>query len=389
MSEPEQTWVISEKDVWLPRQKPSSPFGVTQIEAIRSCPLRISFDASKTQPYEQRLDPAARLGLAFHATIEELIVLIPHEQLSPTEAADAAREKFQHALDVQLAEQGRNERERLLPLSQERVSRAISALIREARFISEAHQEKRVQQAASRPSNNVETARLEAGRTAMEFPIQSKDGMLKGRIDRIEWTDNGVRIVDYKSALRDDVPERYERQLQLYAWLWNEAYGEFPVEAVLIYPFVGTSHIVNIDPVVCAQVAADTYATIEGLMQAPVSIELAKPGGVCQVCQYRPYCKAFWRMQANETSLRQALDHAYFGFEGRILALDLQDEYWEVRIRWRDLQVTLTAPLERFPQLKKAKVGDKVRLLDVRLTGQYFSPRAVISDHSELFIVNS
>lgn len=62
------------------------------------------------------------------------------------------------------------------------------------------------------------------------------------------------RLIDYKSALRADLPERYERQLQLYALLWHETFGEWPAEAYIVYPFTGATHKVAVDPAICLQV---------------------------------------------------------------------------------------------------------------------------------------
>ena len=40
------------------------------------------------------------------------------------------------------------------------------------------------------------------------------------------------------------------------------------------------------------------------------------------------------------------------GFEGEIITLKLKDYYWKVMVKWRDAEVRIVTPQERFPQLK-------------------------------------
>jgi hypothetical protein len=198
---------------------------------------------------------------------------------------------------------------------------------------------------------------------------------------------NGVRLLDYKSALRDDLPERYERQLQLYALLWQETRGEWPVEAVVIYPFTNTSYNVSIDPIVCQQVEGEARSIIARLQKALAAEQLATPGDVCQVCEFRPWCKPFWHWLASERSHLKALEQAIFGFEGEIINIEIIDYYWKLQVRWRNCLVRIVAPVERFPQLKNALVGMHLRALDIRLRGQPYQPQATVSDLSEIFLL--
>jgi hypothetical protein len=39
-------------------------------------------------------------------------------------------------------------------------------------------------------------------------------------------------------------------------------------------------------------------------------------------------------------------------------------------VKWRDAEVRIVAPQERFPQLKRAHPGMCIRALDMRLQGQ-------------------
>ena len=53
--------------------------------------------------------------------------------------------------------------------------------------------------------------------------------------------------------------------------------------------------------------------------------------------------------QAKHSNLSTALQDAALGFEGEIITLELKDYYWKVKVKWRDAEVRIVAPQERFP----------------------------------------
>jgi hypothetical protein len=222
----------------------------------------------------------------------------------------------------------------------------------------------------------------------VEVPVQSQDGLLTGRVDYAERLPNGgIRLLDYKSALRDDVPERYERQLQIYALLWYETFDEWPTEALIVYPFSGTVHNIPIDPATCLKVGQEARQIIRSTQEAFNAERLASPGTVCTVCEFRPWCRPFWRWQASHTSHSHALEQAANGFEGIISTREQRGTYWKLVVTWRDAEISIIAPQERFPHLKDARPGMRIRALDMRLRGQRYRPQATISEHSEIFLV--
>src|SRR5207245_5848574 len=119
---------------------------------------------------------------------------------------------------------------------------------------------------------------------------------------------SGARIIDYKSALRFDLPERYERQVQLYALMWHDTRGEWAAEAQVVYPLVPFVHNVVIDEATCRKVALESAELVDALHVSPAMESLASPGDVCQVCEFRPWCKPFWGWQAAEPSHSNALE---------------------------------------------------------------------------------
>jgi hypothetical protein len=191
-----------------------------------------------------------------------------------------------------------------------------------------------------------------------------------------------VRLVDYKSALRPDLPDRYERQLQLYAFLWHDEFGEWPVEGAVVYPLVPFVHPVAVDPDTCRDVALDSALQVDRLSASEEASQLATPGDVCKVCEFRPWCRPFWESQSGV-----GVERAGIGLEGRVRQIRKQDTHWLVELDWRGDTVQLTAEHARFPHLLEATVGTLLRILDVRLHGQRHRPRAQTNDYTEIFLV--
>jgi hypothetical protein len=389
-------WTIDERASWPPRERPHRPFGPTTLEVMRSCPLRTCFEASPG--YERRTGFAARVGTAFHRALQSLSEH-PPACSTDEQRAEEARRRFLLELEHQQDQKAQRPREQLLPWDEERVNRAIEAIMVEAFRLARAgavdaganalattppqgmgvSAEERTDQAA--PSEGADTS-VEA-----EVPVRSQDGLFIGRVDCAEHTAAGTRLIDYKSAVRDDLPERYERQLQLYALLWQETKGDWPVSAEVVYPFSGVVHQVPVDPETCAHVGHEARALVARVSQTPDADRLATPGEVCQVCEFRPWCQPFWRAQASESNHMRSLARATPGFEGEISDIATINGYWRLQVRWRTCVVRIVAPIARFPHLHKAQVGMRMRALDMRLQGQPYQPQAVVTDYSELFLM--
>jgi RecB family exonuclease len=385
-------WTINESRLWPPRGRPHPPFGPTLIEIMRSCSLRVCFDTSKG--YERRTAHAARIGSAFHRTLQSLTEQ-PISSSSPQEIVDEASRRFREALASQEAKKQARPREQMLARNEERVQRALESLAVEALRLAKYVRGEQVVFSAQQPQLNAfENQQLSVSgheheeRIMVEIPVQSEDGLLAGRIDYAErLPDGGIRLLDYKSALRDDLPERYERQLQMYAFLWYETFGEWPTEALVIYPFTGTTHKVAVDPAICQQVGQEARLIAEQLQEDVRAEQLASPGTVCTVCEFRPWCKPFWRWQAGHAVYSQALETAAYGFEGTIVTLEIKDHHWKVVVKWREAEIRIVAPQARFPQLEKAHPGMRIRALDMRLYGQRYRPQAIVSENSEIFLI--
>jgi hypothetical protein len=402
MSNQKFDYLIDEAAAWPPRRRPKPPFGPTELEIMRSCPLRSCFEASPG--YERRLGFAARIGSAFHRTLQSFSQQ-PLPPGPPDHIAAESRHRFERELQAQSAEAASRPREAGLPRDQTRVDYATEAAVAEAlRLASEGSIS--LSHIPTSETNTIPSPKLGQGSgegvdfntrppeiyssqaaVEIEVSVQSDDGLFRGRVDRAERGPQGVRLVDYKSALRGDLPGRYERQVQLYAYLWQQTRGEWPTAGLVLYPLTATTHPVTVEPAVCQQLAAEAATMITRVQTEPSLGNLALPGEVCQVCDFRPWCRPFWQWQAAEPSQTEALQRARLGFQGKLTRLELINHTWRLSLAWRKAEVRLVAPEERFPQLKRAQVGTLLRVLDTALRGLRHQPQAVVSEVSEVFVV--
>lgn len=375
--ETEFDWTATPSN-WAPLGRPTPPFGVTAVEVARSCPLRSCFEASPG--YEPRSAFAARIGTAFHRAVQSLSESSTAETLP--EAASRATSVFNAELTAQTADADSRPRERDLPRYPERVEHALEAVIVEAQRASEA----KARYSTAADSTAMSDVQASTGFGA-EVPVRSADGLFVGRIDSVERVAGGVRIVDYKLALRVDLPERYERQVQLYAHMWRDSYGRWPTEAVVVYPLLGSATSVAVDPATCERVKRESIAVIETLLSRRDGRLLATPGEVCSICEYRPWCEPFWAYQAGAPNESSVLERASVGFEGRVAGIEHRSGHVRLTLSWQGRTVSLVADVERFPQVVRAQVGSRVRALDWNMRGQRHQPQALATARSELFLV--
>jgi hypothetical protein len=377
-------WTVTERTSWPPPKRPRPPFGVTAVEVLRSCALRACFEASPG--YERRMGFAARVGTAFHQALERLST--NPLRGSPATVGAGARDLFLGALAEQERQAATRPRQQGLPREETRVERALEAVVIEAQRLARIAGEAPFEPASPAPSAVADLADAEHPVVAqVEVPVRSRDGLFQGRIDRVERETCGVRLVDYKSALRPDLPERYERQLQLYATMWHDTAGEWPAEGLVVYPLTAVQHRVSVEPAMCEQVATESAQLVGRVLSARATEALATPGDVCKVCEFRPWCRPFWDWQAREEHPSVALQQAAVGFEGQVIERQQLDRHWRLRVAWRDATVTLLAEAERFPQLERAEVGTLIRALEWRLQGLRHQPQATATATSEIFLM--
>lgn len=368
-------WTVNEAYDWPPPYRPIGPISPTLMENLRECQIRAGFASSPEARYPRRTTPPARVGTAFHKTLE----LLDHGAISAS-----AREQSEYAIESldlfreQVANQRRisasRPRERNLPWPDDRLDRAEATLITAARAIWASRRDVTYSQAA------VEDGTPTSG---SEQPITSRDGLLHGKLDRAELTDNGWRIVDYKTSTTTG-EERHERQIRFYAYLWFDRWGEWPAEGLLNYVLLRREIPVEIDPAECESLAAEARDWASVLATSvPLS---ANPGEACSYCEFRPWCRPFWRWTCMEGA--QLDQRARLGLEGIIQDIRTEGNVAFIQLEGQHRAFVVRVPLERFPHIAHVGIHDHLRVLDTVLTGPYARSTAHIGDRTEIYQVS-
>lgn len=368
-------WTVSHSD-WPPHAEIKPPYSLTRVEIARSCPLRVVFEASRQ--YEPLMSFDARIGTAMHAALE-------HFQHHPPvgngeEILEQIRTRFFQELDQQRIEAQERPRERRLPENTERINAAIAALLRDVHGLEGVPR-------TSIPREGTVITQPNGTTSEVERPVHSRDRQFIGRVDRADHEGNQVVLYDYKSALRSDVPERYARQLQMYTEMWAATYGVRPARAFVVYPLMDQRYAVDISPTVTRAALEESRQAVAPFASEQEPLNLARPGDVCKVCSFRPWCQPFWTWVAGAT-LPEALERSGSGFAGLILSAARQQEYLVLKVRFHPNSVaTLLFPWAAFPHLHDVGTGQQLRVLNMRLQGQLVSPRGLATAWTEAFIV--
>jgi CRISPR/Cas system-associated exonuclease Cas4 (RecB family) len=117
-----------------------------------------------------------------------------------------------------------------------------------------------------------------------------------GRWDRVDQTNAGASVVDYKSTAIDEGSDRPQQaanqdlQLRLYALAHEKMYGRRPAEAVLHFLETGERGVIkptDTDMSVVGTLVTSTAAKIRERSFAAAPIKGVK---TCQQCPYHQIC---------------------------------------------------------------------------------------------------
>ena len=141
-----------------------------------------------------------------------------------------------------------------------------------------------------------------------EVRVHSSDGVVKGIIDAVIWTERGAVVQDYKSGPimesngedESELRESYQTQLKMYAALYAESRGEWPVSLELV-PLSGQPREVLLDRSECLGLLDTAKATLQAMnskiLELPresLPFSLANPSpSACYFCPYRPACNPY------------------------------------------------------------------------------------------------
>lgn len=278
-----------------PSSDPLKAISPSRFEGLMGCRLREVWAANRVPPLLPAF-PAARVGSVAHKLLQEAgegrVGARPTVERRWEDLVGAAEHQMQRSwLERHLA-----------PLKDSVPKfevRRIQAIERACEIGTE------------RKSDKLARSWSKSGLFGFEVAVSSRDGFVRGQIDAVLPSRSGPIIRDYKSgaifvedtsAQRDLKPE-YESQLRLYAALYAESSGSWPVRLEIV-PLLGPPQVVSFDEKSCLdllRVARNQLGTVNRVLTTnrdPLSMqeELASPSpGNCNFCPYRPGCRPYQR----------------------------------------------------------------------------------------------
>jgi CRISPR/Cas system-associated exonuclease Cas4 (RecB family) len=372
-------WTIRKTD-WPPRAEVKPPFSLTRVEIARSCPLRVVFEVSRQ--YEPLLSFDARIGTAMHATLEHFAKFPPAGSAAPV--MQQVEQQFLRDLEEQRQEARGRPRERHLPENQARIEAALLAVLRDVTAGEVAAHGPGSGNGGVRQASITE----EDGKTIwVERPVTSSDGQFAGRVDKAVKDDQLLALYDFKSSMLSDVPERYARQLQMYTEMWEATTGERPSKAVLVYPLQASEFAIDISPAATSAALQTSNEAVQPFKEYRPPETLAKPGDVCKICSFKPWCQPFWNW-VTEGSLPLAQHRSVLGFQGEVKEVGRHKEFLMLKVAWHPRSTgTLLISWGLLPHAQALQPGQIIRVTGLRMTGQVTAPRAIWSAGAELYVV--
>jgi ATP-dependent helicase/DNAse subunit B len=252
---------------------PDRRLSVTRLEGYQACPVR--FYIESVLGLEVQTEPsfevqAQQWGIIVHAVLERLYErgAIPLREVE---------QRLPRILDAVLTEQG------LPPFWQQATRRVFSTIIRgfiaiEEQLRAEGYQPVRVEKRIS-------------GRVL-------PDVLVTGRLDRVDQSALGQRIIDYKTgssmiSTHDITDERTHIQLPLYARLQQQLNPELPVDNIGVFNIrqMKLSWLADdLDVAALIQAALETTrAIIDGIRAAKFPAQPAD-ADTCKACPYGFIC---------------------------------------------------------------------------------------------------
>jgi len=348
-----------------PTATPISRLSPSQYAVLTDCTLHASWAAAR-EPALLPTPPAARLGSAIHALLEEA----GRGTLGvDAGAVGVAWDRLVAGVEGRM---GASWLERaLVPL------RASVKGYDIRRIRAEGSAARLAVEAMSRPH----TAGGTGGGTSVEVWVGTRDGRVGGSIDRVRETAEGPVLLDYKSGAilekgrEATVKESYRAQLVLYAALYAQTFGRWPVRLEIV-PLEGASVEVPYTPDEGQAFLAEAVAVLgradEAIARAAASSArphaeqwLANPHPTaCGICPYRPVCRAYHGARTDRVGAEWPAD-AW----GRVVAirplgngrvgLDLESD------GGTPARVRALTPGDRHPTLALLQPGDRAALYNL------------------------
>lgn len=130
------------------------------------------------------------------------------------------------------------------------------------------------------------------GRIQTRLSVENVEFAIAGRYDRLDWLDDGLELIDYKSGKerKELAPAEIDLQIGLYYLALEEKYQKSLKRLSLLY--LRTGETVSFEATDAhKQLVKATIDKIALRLRAESEWEPA-PGKQCRTCSYAPYCSA-------------------------------------------------------------------------------------------------
>jgi PD-(D/E)XK nuclease superfamily len=348
---------------------PLKSISPSRYEGLLQCALREVWSSGK-QPSLLPISPAARLGSTIHRLFEEAgsgLLGVGDQKAIELRWAELVRLTEEQMRSDWLARH-------LVPLQ----NHVLDFEVRKIRAWSRAFE------ISSTSSASASQVAPRGQRIGTEMLVNSKDGRIVGRIDRVIMSNAGPVIIDYKSgaiseympgANTNSINSGYVRQLHLYAALYETSTGIWPVQLQLV-PLSGPAITVEFDRSICSQLLDDAMGTLNEINHVIASSpktevveRLANPSpGNCRFCTCRPSCRPYHQARIILTENREwpsdvwgiLADFRKLG--NSKLSIEVQpEELPGVKYHIRGLNPDVT----RHPAIALFQMGDRIALYNL------------------------
>ncbi len=269
------------------------------LEGLRSCQLRVAFGLDEGFAAAQQQSTWALLGTAVHGVYEAL-ARGEFDGLDEDAVETAVGSQWE-ALIAARVEELKSEPDGLQPPPPERWPRYQLTRVRLVNAVSEvARRRVAPREAGGQPAR---------GSVAVEEWTETKDGLLVGRVDRVESGNGRLELVDIKNGVSWPEPSlgpdsSYGRQLLLYAFIWHDQHGEWP-DVVSLQRTDGTRVSAQLDKALVEEQGREAYRLLEEFNEAvsrsPSEGSLASPSAeTCDHCPFRGACNPFLKATGPE-----------------------------------------------------------------------------------------
>lgn len=134
----------------------------------------------------------------------------------------------------------------------------------------------------------------------LEASLESDSLGLKGRIDRIEFSNEDVRIIDHKSSSRPalGIPRRYELQILIYCVLYEACSGVQPASGAIEW-LGGERDYIEVSPELLAEIKSQMASARRHLESVETPAGIPTPES-CKYCPYRAVCEQYASVDRSE-----------------------------------------------------------------------------------------